>query len=82
MIYLDDEPDFQKKLLEIWNILELSMDSRIAFMRKYSTLAYADLLNWAIDLWGEIAVFIVARKEILKFKVKFDVSVEISFFII
>jgi len=59
------------KLQEIWNCLDISFIDRVDFMRKYSTLAYSSEFPKAVELWGEIAVYVKAREQLLKLNYKF-----------
>lgn len=61
-----DEPGVQDKLLATWNCLQVSAQTRFAFMRKYSTAAYLVEMGKAVDIWAEAAVLIVSTAELLK----------------
>jgi hypothetical protein len=67
-------PDHHEKLLEIWNILEYPFQSRLAFMSKYSTIAYAAELMRAIEVWQAFAVLVITKQAIHDEIVKFEVS--------
>jgi hypothetical protein len=43
----------------------LSATSRIAFMRKYSTINYCRYMCKAVDMWAETAIYLLALVEVL-----------------
>ena len=55
------EPDFQQKLVCVWDALQMPVLNRLSFMRKYASHQYAAELSRATDMWGEVAVLCLAR---------------------
>lgn len=56
-----DGPDFQTKLVCVWDCLQMPALNRLTFMRKYASKAFAAELTRATDMWGEVAVLVLAK---------------------
>jgi len=55
------DPDFQTKLVCVWDCLQMPALQRLAFMRKYASKAFAAELTRATDMWAEAAVLTLAK---------------------
>jgi hypothetical protein len=66
----DDVPEMQSKLTCAWELMQVPMIARLAFLRKYSTVGHTPELEAASDLLAQISILVVFRKEILKYKKK------------
>mmetsp|Transcript_24072 Transcript_24072/g.23137 ORF Transcript_24072/g.23137 Transcript_24072/m.23137 type:complete len:732 (+) Transcript_24072:2-2197(+) len=56
----------QRKLVQMWDCLQVPASERLDFMRKFSLYPYSMQLGRATDQWAEVAVLVMARQEILK----------------
>ena len=59
-------PDFQAKLVCVWDSLQTPALQRLAFMRKYATKAFAAELTRATDMWAEATVLVLARLNLVE----------------
>lgn len=66
----EDVPEMQSKLTCAWELMQVPMIARLAFLRKYSTVGYSPELEAASDLLAQISILVAFRKEILKYKKK------------
>lgn len=66
----DDIPEMQSKLTCAWELMQVPMIARLAFLRKYSTVGHTPELEAASDLLAQISILVVFRKEILKYRKK------------
>ena len=66
----DDMPEMQSKLTCAWELMQVPMIARLAFLRKYSTVGHTPELEAASDLLAQISILVVFRKEILKYRKK------------
>lgn len=69
----EGEVNMQAKLQVAWDCIRMPAQSRLAFMRKYSTEGYSIELPKATDMWSEAAVFVIARIETAFMMKKFRV---------
>jgi len=68
----DGDESLQAKLMSVFDVLDVPVFGRLDFMRKYSAHAYATEMPKAIDLWAEVAIFVVIRLEFFKLYKKFS----------
>lgn len=66
--------DMQSKLLATWETLQVTMQDRLFFMDKYSSFAYAAEMSRAVDMWSEVAVFVIAVREMHHLYKKYQVQ--------
>ena len=60
----------QRKIQAMHHALQLPSLTRINFMYKYSSTAYAQETTIAVDLWSEVAVLAICRNEVAKLSKK------------
>lgn len=60
----EEEEDMQKKLMQVFDCLQVPAMSRLSFMRKFAGTR-ATQFNLAIDLFGEAAVLVLARQHVV-----------------
>ena len=61
----DAEEDMQKKLMRVFDSLQVPAMSRLSFMRKFAGTR-ATQFNLAIDMFGEAAVLVLARQHVVQ----------------
>ena len=66
----EDVPEIQNKLTSSWELMQVPMIARLAFLRKYSIPGHASDLEGASNLLAQISILATCRKEILKYRKK------------
>jgi hypothetical protein len=66
----DSVSPLQRKIQAMHHALQLPSLTRINFMYKYSSTAYAQETAIAVDIWSEVAVLAICRNEVAKLSKK------------